>query len=159
MALRKRPCLWNCNNPKCDPVRCFGIIVYDKNDPRAWLGRGFEAVPGKPLGWAWHMELEAIRNHLRRRIWKFGLDGFARFRLDQRAQEIQRRLHRWNRPTMRERQAIWKAKQPPRTTANVTFTLEELQHLTDLFEGANDPLSASIGEKAKAALDTDRKPI
>lgn len=133
-------------------MRCFGKIVYDANDPRAWLGRGFEDVPGKSLGWAMHMELEAIRQHLRRRIWKFGFDEYRGFRLNQRAQAIQARLWKWNRPTMRERQAVWKAKQPPPTTANVTFTLEELQHLADLFEGANDPLSASIGEKALTTL-------
>jgi hypothetical protein len=137
-------------------VRCFGRHVFDENDPRAWLGRGWMDVGGKKFGWAWHMELEAIRNHLRRRVWKFGLDGMARFRMDQRAQEIQRRLHKWNAPTFKERQAIWKSRQAKPTTANVNFTQAELEHLVDLFDSANDPLSASIGEKAKAALDNLR---
>lgn len=151
MALRNRPCLWYCNNRKCDPVRCMGKIEFDKNDPRHWLGRGFEDVPGKPLGWAWHQELEAIKQHLRRRIWKFGLDEYRGFRLNQRAQEIQRRLHKWNRPTMRERQAVWKAKQPPPAGDNLSLTWEELERLIEHFDGANDPISAAIAEKAKAA--------
>jgi hypothetical protein len=138
---------------KCDPVRCFGRIDYPDDDPRAWLGRGWQDVPGKKFGWAWHMELEAIRNHLRRRLWRFGLDGYARFRMDQRAQAIQRRLHKWNRPSMQERQAIWLARQAIPETLSLALTEAELQHLVDLFGAANNPLSASIAQKAKAMLD------
>lgn len=114
----------------------------------SWLGRGFEDVPGKPFGWAWHQERDEIRAHLRRRIWKFGLDGLAAMRLESRIDRIQARLHR-HRPSYKERQAAWRARQrpadPPRPEP---FTAEELAHIAEHFEGANDPLAQSIWRKA-----------
>jgi hypothetical protein len=98
------------------------------------------------LGYDHHRERDRIRAHLRRRIWRFGLDRFAAMRLEQRIDAIQARIAK-NRPTLKERQATWLARQPKTITA--TLTVEEWQHLADLFAGANDPISASIGEKAK----------
>lgn len=157
MPVRDRPCLWDCNNRKCDPIRCFGRIDYGENDPRTWLGRGWQDVPGKPFGWAWHMELEAIRQHLRRRVWKFGLDGLARFRMDQRAAAIQRRLHKSNCPTMRERQAIWKARSAREAEqAPEPFTADELDTILQRFAGANDPTGQAVAAKAEAMLGKSR---
>jgi hypothetical protein len=149
MPVRDRPCRWDCNNRRCDPVRCFGRIDYGENDPRTWLGRGWQDVPGRPFGWAWNMEREAIKRHLRRRIWKFGLDRMASARLESRVSEIQRRLHR-GKPTMRERQALWKAAQ--REAPPEPFTAEELEMIAARFAGANDPAGQSIVTKAEAML-------
>jgi hypothetical protein len=124
-------------------------------EKQSWLGRGWLDVPGKPFGWAWHMERDEIRRHLRRRVWKFGLDGLAAFRLEERVTAIQRHLHR-SRPTMAQRQQAWRercaAQAPPPTGTTMDLTWEELAHLADLFSGANDPLSVTIGQKAATAL-------
>jgi hypothetical protein len=110
---------------------------------------------GKPFGWAHHAERDHIRQHLRRRIWKFGFDEFRVFRMEQRINEIQRRLHKYD-ETFAQRSRRWAEEQRLRcareaTGADLGLTWEELQHLLEHFEGANDPISAAIAEKAKAA--------
>jgi hypothetical protein len=113
---------------------------------------------GKPFGWAHHAERDHIRQHLRRRIWKFGLDEFRVFRMEQRINEIQRRLHKYD-ETFAVRSRRWAEEQRERcrreaTDADLKLTWEELQHLVEHFEGANDPISAAIGTKARAPLTT-----
>lgn len=120
---------------------------------RSYLGRGYEDVPGKPFGWAWHQERDEIRRHLRRRAEAFGSDMLAPARLEMRVSRIQERLHR-HKPTLAERQAAWRARQPKPTSARVIFSREELARLVELFAGGNDPLTLSIAEKAAASLET-----
>lgn len=108
--------------------------------------------PGKPFGWAHHEERDRIRAHLRRRIWKFGLDGKAAMRLEARVDAIQRRLHKYD-LTLRERQAIAAAKRPPPAGRSEFLTWAELERLVEHFAGANDPTAASIGAKAASALE------
>ncbi len=129
-------------------MRCFGIVTYPPDDPRHWLGRGNENVPGKPFGWAHNMERDAIRAHLRRRIWKFGLDGMAAARLEFRVIRIQERLRKYQ-PSWAERQAIWRAKQAP-AAAPEGFTADELEMIAVRFAGANDPAGQGIAAKAAA---------
>lgn len=140
---RDRPCLHQCNRRGCAPTKCLGRIEYDRDDPHYWIGRGLEPVPGKPFGWAHNMERRALREHLERRGRHSALAlPFAVVRM-------QERLHR-EKPTMRQRQAA----RPIVTAAErPAFTRDELQHLADLFAGANDPTSASIGAKAAAMLE------
>lgn len=115
----------------------------------SWIGRGNECVPGKPLGWSHHQEREEIRAHLRRRIWQFGFDHLASFRLEQRVSAIQARLHK-NKPTYRERSAAFAAK--ARAIPDpVIFTAEELERIAEHFAGANDPLAQAIHTKARRA--------
>jgi hypothetical protein len=64
---------------------------------------------------------------------------------------IQQRLHR-NKPTLRERQAAWHARQPKTPGASLSFTWEELERIAEHFAGANDPVTASIAAKAQEAL-------
>lgn len=92
------------------------------------------------------MEREAIRQHLRRRVWKFGLDGLAGARLEFRVVRIQERLRR-DRPTWAERQAVWRAQQTPAALPEA-FTAEELALIAERFAGANDPVGQSIHAKA-----------
>lgn len=122
--------------------------TYPRDDPRHWLGRGNEDVPGKPFGWAHNMERAAIRAHLRRRIWKFGLDGLAAARLEFRVTRIQERLRR-DQPSFAERQAIWRARQP-KPEPPVAFTADELEMIAGRFAGANDPVGQAIAAKAAA---------
>lgn len=112
----------------------------------SYLGRGFEDTPGKPFGWAFNRETEEIEAHLLKRGWS---RGDLRFYF--RVTRIRERLWR-NRPTFKERQAAWRARQPAPTSAGVTLSIEELERLVELFEGANDPVTASIGAKAAEAL-------
>jgi hypothetical protein len=107
---------------------------------------------GKPLGWAHHAERDLIRAHLRRRIWKFGLDGLAASRLEFRVTAIQQRLHKYDK-TYRELQALY-ALQPKNNqpSKDDRFNREELERLIEHFEGANDPIGQAIATKAKAAL-------
>lgn len=116
---------------------------------------------GKPFGWAHHAERDHIRQHLRRRIWKFGFDEFRSFRLEQRINEIQRRLHKYD-ESFAVRSRRWREQQEERCRreakgATAEFTWEELDRLVEHFEGANDPVSAEIARKA-AALLSDRDP-
>jgi hypothetical protein len=121
-------------------------VTYSRDDPRYWLGRGLEEVPGKPFGWSTNMERRAIRDHLIRR----GYDPNSAA-LHFRIEAIRCRLHR-DKPTWRERQQAWLARQPRPTGAPLGLTWPEIEHLASLFAGANHPLSASIGEKAVEAL-------
>lgn len=121
------------------------------SDGRSYLGRGYEDIPGKPFGWAWHRERDEIRAHLRKRLDRFGSDHLARARLEARVSRIQERLHK-HKPTFAERQAAWRARQPKPTGAHVLFTFDELERLAELFAAANDPVTASIGEKAAEAI-------
>jgi hypothetical protein len=107
--------------------------------------------PGTPLGTAHHAERDRIRAHLRRRVWKFGLDQWRVARLEARVDAIQRRLHKYD-LSLRERQAIARAKAPPPAGTSEFFTWEELDRLAEHFAGANDPVAIAIGEKALAAL-------
>jgi len=114
----------------------------------SWLGRGNESVPGKPFGWAWHQEREEIRAHLRRRLWRFlPRDGIPTSTLlEFRVSRIQERLHKYK-PSFRERQAAWLARQPV-VKPRPVFTDEELARIADHFQGANDPLAQAIYAKA-----------
>ncbi len=147
LGLRDRPCLEWCNRRGCEPTKCLGRIVYSDDDPRKYLGRGYADVAGRPFGWAHNQEREAIRRHLRRRLWRFGLDDLRAARLEQRVTQIQRRLHR-EKPTMKERQARIKTVGLPSSD----FTADELRHIVDAWQFANDPLSAAIAVKAAAKL-------
>jgi len=73
-------------------------------------------------------------------------------RLEARVDEIQLRLHRYD-LTLRERQARARAAAPPPTGTSIGFTWQELEHLQAHFSGGNHPLSASIADKAAAALE------
>lgn len=92
------------------------------------------------------MEKRAIRDHLIRR--GYDPDSAA---LYFRIEKIRQRLHR-DKPTFKERQKTWLAKQPRPAGSGLDLTWEELEHLANLFAQANHPLSASIGAKAKEGL-------
>lgn len=110
--------------------------------PRDFLGKGMEATPGKPFGYAHVMERQAIREHLQAR-------GLAGAELEFRVVRIQERLHR-SKPTFRDRQAAWLARQPKSLPA-VRFTEEELARIAEHFQGANDPVAQAIHMKAVRA--------
>jgi hypothetical protein len=74
---------------------------------------------GKPFGWAHHAERDHIRQHLRRRIWKFGFDEFRVFRMEQRINEIQRRLHKYD-ETFAQRSRRWAEEQRLRCAREAT---------------------------------------
>jgi DNA-binding LacI/PurR family transcriptional regulator len=116
----------------------------DHDDPRKWVGRGHEVVPGKPFGWAHLQERRAIREHLIAR----GHDpnGFA---FPFRVVAIQDRIHKYK-PTLRERQEA--APRPPRMRRDDEFTREELEHLCELLAGANHPLSVDMLDRAVRVL-------
>lgn len=107
---------------------------------------------GKPFGWAHHEERRIIRAHLDRKYGRLepGTWDWSKRELETVAR-IQSRLHRHDK-SFRELQAIYASGRPPQTEATVLFTFEELERLSDLFAGANDPLTASIAAKAAAAL-------
>lgn len=108
--------------------------------------------PGRPFGYTWLEERTKIEDHVLRRT-KHQIPLYD-MRVQFRVQKIQDRLHKYD-PTFRERQAKWNAEQAARPkTEMMELTQAELEHLADLFAGANDPLSASIGEKARIALGT-----
>jgi hypothetical protein len=113
--------------------------------------------PGTPFGTAHHRERDRIREHLRRRGFDAGDDMLAPARFEDRVSEIQRRLHRYD-ETFAERSVRlrerWEAEaRANRTEAGLNLTRAELEHLVELFDGANDPLSASIRDKAAALLE------
>lgn len=150
MPWEELPCREFCNAYKlgCNKGRCRN--PYDRDDPRRWLGRGQESVAGQSFGWAHNMERDAIRAHLRRRIWKFGLDGMAAARLEFRVAAIQTRLQR---DYHRRKPPIGvRRKRGASPDIKPTFTAEELRHLADLFANANDPVSRAIAEKASRLL-------
>ena len=127
------------------------------DDRRAWLGRGLEDVPGKPFGWAYAQERDAIKVHVLRRYgWGARLDqatALHKLNLEAYVTKVQERLHR-NKPTLRERQAQWKARQPVPVAG---FNVEELEHLAEHFAGANDPVGQSICAKAAAMVETRKR--
>lgn len=112
----------------------------------SWLGRGYENVPGKSFGWAFHEERREIRDHLKRRgRW---VPGYGEFEVTR----IQQRIHR-HKPTYAERQAIARARgerwvSPPPGPPPVIFTGEELQHIAEHYAFANDPIGQAICAKA-----------
>ena len=166
-----RPCGDDCNRSTCGPTICHGRIPWadlpcrefcnaytrgrcwpgrcgsplKRDDPRYWLGRGQESVPGKPFGWARMMQDMALCDHQRAR----GIDPksaeayFARSRLHAR---LERDYHRRKPPIGVRRVIAAASSKPPE------FTDEELRHLTDLFSDANDPTSAAIAAKAALIL-------
>ena len=97
----------------------------------------------RKLGYEHAVERARIREHLIRRGWSPSDLAFE-FRITR----IQDRIHK-HKPTMRERQQAWLAKQP-QPKPSVIFTPEELAFLVEHFEGANHPLAQSIYAKASA---------
>jgi hypothetical protein len=111
---------------------------------------------GKPFGWAHHAERDHIRKHLAKR-WPAEPHSWEWIRREDRVSKIQRRLHRYD-ETFAVRSRRWAEQQRLRcireaTSAKAEFTWEELQHLVEHFDGANDPVSAEIGRKARELLD------
>jgi hypothetical protein len=109
---------------------------------------------GKPFGWAHHAERDHIRQHLAKR-WPAQPHSWEWIRREDRVSVIQRRLHKYD-ETFAVRSRRWAEEQRLRcaleaTGADLGLSWEELQHLLEHFEGANDPISAAIAEKAKAA--------
>jgi hypothetical protein len=110
--------------------------------------------PGRPFGYAWLEERTKIEDHVRKRT-RYAL------RMDSpefmfRVQKIQDRLHKYD-PTFAERSRRWREDQAKRWRErgnSVDFTLAELEHLVEHFEGANDPISAEIGRKAREAIES-----
>lgn len=97
-------------------------------------------MPGKSLGWAHHMERDAIRAHLLKRGM---LDGA---KLYFRIGEIQRRLHREyhrRKPPIGVRRIINNAPRPE-------FTRDELLRIAEHFERSNDDEGRAIAAKARA---------
>lgn len=116
------------------------------DNPREWLGRGYENVPGEKFGWAWHRERDAIRAHLAQR-WHAELHTMEWAKREFRVTAIQQRLHKYK-PTFAQRQAAWLAKQPQRKPKAGPFTAEELAMIAEHFAYANDPIGQSIHAKA-----------
>jgi hypothetical protein len=154
-----RPCGEHCNRSICSPTRCYGRIPYDelpcrefcqsyrhgcakgrcsnpypKDDPRHWLGRGSEDVPGQSFGWAHNMEREAIRAHL---LASGRPDGIATYFL---ISKIQRRLQR---DYHRRKPKVGVRRAP------IDFTAAELLRIAERFEGANDAEGQEIARKAR----------
>ncbi len=108
------------------------------------MARTPEDIPlHRKLGYDHHRERDAIRAHLVRR----GHDPHT-LAFEFRVTRIQDRIHR-NKPTMRQRQQLWREKQPAPTKA-VALTPEEIAYLVEVFEAANHPLAQSIYAKARA---------
>lgn len=99
------------------------------------------------FGYEHNRERERIGAHLRRRLPNHSMTAIE-FRISR----IQERLVKY-RPSLRDRQALWLAKQPKRIEPAPTFTTDELARLVELFAGANDLLTASIADKAARMLD------
>jgi hypothetical protein len=120
----------------------------------SYLGRGYESIPGKPFGWAWHRERDEIRAHLRRRLWRFVVNNAeglpVSVRLEYRVTQIQERIHR-NKPTYAQRCA---ARAATRSTyvPPPSFTRDELERMVEHFAGSNDAVGASIASKARELL-------
>lgn len=112
-------------------------------DPRAWLGKGNQEVPGKPFGWAHHMERDAIRQHLRAR--GFDTSGhMGQARLEFRVTKIQQRLRRYE-PTWAERQREWARNQRAQALiAPEPFTRDQLLAIRDRFAMDNSPEGQAI---------------
>jgi hypothetical protein len=110
-----------------------------------WITRAYDDVPGKPFGWAYYRAMDELRAHLRMRHPNLDSGVLGPAKLDARARRILERIHK-NRPTYAERSR--RTFEAPRVRPFLTD--EELRHLADLFDGANDPLSASIAAKISA---------
>ena len=118
------------------------------SDPRAWLGRGFDDVPGKPFGWAWQMERQAIREHLLAR--GFDPQSGRGMALGDRVAAIQCRIHRYK-PTLRQRQEAWAAnRRTQRQVAPAPFTRDQLLAIRDRFAGDNSQDGQAIFRLAAA---------
>lgn len=169
MARPDRPCGLGCNRSTCGPTVCHGRIPWDelpcrefcnhygsgttcfigrcgspyrRDDPRFWLGRGSEDVPGRSAGWAHNMERQAIRDHLKAKgRWNDATDEFEVIRIQHR---IQRDYHRRKPPIGVRRRGPAPAPPPE------DFTADELAMIAERFAGANDPLGQSIHAKAMA---------
>jgi hypothetical protein len=110
-------------------------------------------APGKPFGYAWLEERTKIQDHVRRKMGYCRLDDM---RLMFRVQAIQDRIHKYD-PTFAERcrrmneenKKRWREMGGP-----IDFSRAELERLIEHFDGANDPISAGIAEKAKALYAT-----
>lgn len=112
--------------------------------------------PGKPFGYAWIEERTKIEDHVLRRT-KHVLSVNSRV-VQMRVTRIQDRLHKYD-STFAQRSKAWAAEQlrrqdAERNRADLTFTREELQRIAEHFSWANDPISASVGQKAQEALTT-----
>lgn len=169
----RRPCGDGCNRSTCAPTVCHGRIPWDelpcrefcnhyagggcfagagggkcgnpytRDDPRYWLGRGSEDVPGRSFGWAWNMEDAAIRAHLVRRGHDPKSLAFHSL-VTKLHMRLQRDYHRRKPPVGVRRRAA--PTQPP----VLDFTAEELAMIAERFAGANDPVGQSIHAKALA---------
>lgn len=165
-----RPCGEHCNRSTCKPTKCDGRIPWDelpcrefcnhygrgstcfvgkcgspyrRDDPRYWLGRGSEDVPGKSLGWAHNMEREAIRAHLLARAMQDGAALY--FRTSAIQLRVQRDYHRRKPP-------IGVCRFAPAVERPADFTAEELAYLVEMLADGNNPLARSIAKKARARL-------
>lgn len=112
--------------------------------------------PGEKFGTAHHRERDLIRAHLAKRHGPVEPRSWEWIRREDRVSKIQRRLHRYD-ETFAVRSRRWSEQQRLRcireaTSAKADFTWEELQHLVEHFDGANDPVSAEIGRKARELL-------
>lgn len=136
------PCREFCNHRRrgCVPGRCCS--PYERSDPRYWLGRGSQPTAGK-FGEAHNLERQAIRDHLRAR--GRYVDGYGELLVAKIQMRLQRDYHRRKPPI-----GVRRVTSSP---APVQFNADELRHLVDLFDGANDPLSASIAAKAAVLLE------
>ena len=137
--MRDRPCRQFCNRSGCSETKCLGAIFYRRDDPRFWLGRGQESVPGKPFGWAHAMERQAIREHLKA---KGRWDRAGEFRVSAIQQRLQREYHRRKPPVGLVQNHV----------RSIGFTAEEMAHIAEHFAGANDPVAQSIWQKASERL-------
>jgi hypothetical protein len=106
---------------------------------------------GRPFGSAWLIERTKIQDHVRR---KMGYPRLDNMRLMFRVQAIQDRIHKYD-PTFAERSRKWREEQKRAWQDRggpIEFDRMELEHLCEHFEGANDPISAEIGRKAREML-------
>jgi hypothetical protein len=105
--------------------------------------------PGRPFGYAWLEERTKIEDHVRRRMGYCRLDDM---RLQFRVGRIQDRIHKYD-PTFAERCKKMRedqARQWREAGGPIDFSRAELERLIEHFDGANDPISAAIADKAKA---------
>jgi hypothetical protein len=102
-------------------------------------------VPGKPFGWS----IVELKYRIRTRLIARGItDPIAHFKTE----NIYHRIMRYK-PTFSQYCQAINVLRPAAPSSPPSFTTDELRHLVELFTGANDPLSLSIAEKAKAILD------
>ncbi len=116
--------------------------------------RGY-TPPYLKFGYAYLKEKDAIR----KRLVASGMTDLAELHFAVEAAFTE--AHK-NDSTLRERQEAKRLKErekwlkeeakKPRPPEAILFTVEELERLVEHFEHANDPVSAAIGQKAKATL-------